>query len=49
MRKVRFLRVVIEKDRTKIEKEKMKVVLDWQVPELVKDVQKFLKLANYYR
>jgi len=49
MRKVRFLRVVIEKDGTKIEKEKMKVVLDWQVPELVKDVQKFLKLANYYR
>ena len=27
----------------------MKVVLDWPVPKLVKEVQKFLRLANYYR
>ena len=49
MRKVGFLEVVIGKDGIKIEKKKVKVVLDWQVPKLVKDVQKFLKLANYYR
>ena len=33
----------------KIEKAKVKAVLDWPVPELVKDMQKFLGLANYYR
>ena len=27
----------------------MKAVLDWPVPKSVKDVQKFLRLANYYR
>jgi len=32
----------------KIEKEKMKEVLDWPQLKCVKDVQKFLGLANYY-
>ena len=32
----------------KIEEEKVKGVLDWLTPECVKDVQKFLGLANYY-
>ena len=27
----------------------MKAVLDWPVSKLVKDVQKFLRLVNYYR
>jgi len=26
----------------------MKGVLDWPIPKEVKDVQKFLELANYY-
>ena len=32
----------------KMEEEKMKGVLDWLTPKCVKDVQKFLGLANYY-
>ena len=32
----------------KIEDEKVKYVLDWLTPKEVKDVQKFLGLANYY-
>ena len=31
-----------------MEEEKMKGVLDWLTPKCVKDVQKFLGLANYY-
>ncbi len=27
----------------------MKAVLEWPIPKSVKDVQKFLELANYYR
>ena len=42
------MRVVIGPEEIKMEKEKMKGVLDWPRPKYVKDVQKFLKLANYY-
>ena len=49
MREVEFLGVVIEKDRIKMEKQKMKIVLKWPISKLVKDIQKFLRLANYYR
>jgi len=46
---VGFLGVVIGPDRIKMEKEKVKRVLEWPTPKCVKDVQKFLGLANYYR
>ena len=32
-----------------MEEEKMKGILDWLTHKCVKDVQKFLELANYYR
>ena len=34
--------------RIKIKKEKVKDILDWPTPKRVKDIQKFLGLANYY-
>jgi len=40
--------VVIRPKRTKMEEEKVKDVLDWPTPEEVKNIQKFLRLANYY-
>ena len=49
IRKVDFLGVVIGSEEIKIEKEKMKVVLNWLVFKSVKKIQKFLELANYYR
>jgi len=49
VREVGFLRVVIGPNRIKMEKEKVKGVLEWPTPKCVKDVQKFLGLANYYR
>ena len=48
VRKVRFLGVVIGLEEIKMEKEKMKSVLDWPRPKRVKDIQKFLGLVNYY-
>ena len=41
--------MIIRLKKIKIEKEKIKKVLDWPTPKEVKDVHKFLKLANYYR
>jgi len=45
---VGFLGVVIGPEEIKMEEEKVKGVLEWLTPKCVKDVQKFLGLANYY-
>ena len=49
VREVGFLGVIIRENRVRIEKEKMPGVTEWPVPRSVKDMQKFLGLANYYR
>ena len=48
MREVEFLGIVIGPEGIKMEEEKVKGVLEWLIPECIKDVQKFLELANYY-
>jgi len=48
VREVEFLGVVIGLDRIKMEKVKVKGVLDCPILRCVKDMQKFLGLANYY-
>ena len=49
VKEIEFLGVVIGLEGIKMEKEKVKGVLEWPTPKYVKDVQKFLELANYYR
>ncbi len=41
--------MVIGWDGIKMKEEKIKAVVDWPIPKSVKDIQKFLGLANYYR
>ena len=48
VRKVGFLGVVIGLEGIKMEEEKVRGVLDWPTLKCVKDIQKFLGLANYY-
>jgi len=48
VREIVFLGVVIGPEGIKMEEEKVKEILDWPTPKEVKDVQKFLGLANYY-
>jgi len=49
VRKIGFLGVVIGPNRIEIEKEKVNGVLSWLEPKNIKDIRKFLGLANYYR
>jgi len=49
VREVGFLEVMIGPDEVKMEKEKVQRVVDWPVLRSIKDIQKFLGLANYYR
>ena len=48
VREVGFLGVMIRPKEIKIEEDKVRGVQDWLTPKYVKDVQKFLGLANYY-
>jgi len=48
-RKIGFLGVVIRPNGIEIEAEKVEGVLGWSEPKNIKDVRKFLGLANYYR
>ena len=49
VREVGFLGVVIGPEGIKMEEEKVKGILEWLILKCVKDVQKFLGLANYYQ
>jgi len=49
VRKVPFLGVVMEEGKVKMEEEKVAGVLKWPMPQCVRDIRKFLGLANYYR
>ena len=49
VREVEFLGVVISPKGVEMQKEKVEGVLSWPAPRNVKEVQKFLGLANYYR
>jgi len=49
VREVEFLKVVIRPKSIRMEEEKVKGVVDWPTPKYIKDIQKFVGLANYYR
>jgi len=49
VRKIGFLGVVIGPDGIEMKKEKVDGVLSWSQPKNMKDIRKYLGLANYYR
>jgi len=49
VRKIGFLGVVIGPNGIEMEKKKVDRVLSWPEPKNMKDVRKFLGLANYYK
>ena len=48
VKEVGFLRVIIKLKEIKMEKVKVKDILNWPTLKGVKDIQKFLELVNYY-
>jgi len=49
VQKVNFLGVVMGEEKIEMEEDKAAGVLNWPTPKTVRDVRKFLGLANYYR
>ena len=49
VRKVEFLGVILGHGQVRMDPVKVKGVLDWPVPQNLKDVRSFLGFYNYYR
>ena len=49
VQKVNFLGVVMSQGKIEMEEDKVAGVLNWLAPRMVRDIRKFLGLANYYR
>jgi len=48
MEEIFILGVIIEKGQVKMEQEKIKAVKEWKTLVKVKDVESFLRFANFY-
>jgi len=48
MEEIPILEVIVRKGQVKIEQEKIKAVKEWKTPTKVKDVESFLRFANFY-
>ena len=47
--RVNFLGVIMDQGKIEMEENKVVRVLNWPIPKMIRDVRKFLDLANYYR
>ena len=47
--RVNFLGYIISPKGVKMDQEKIRTVVEWEVPDSVKGVQSFLGFANFYR
>lgn len=46
---IKVLGHIIEKDKIKMDTDKIKIIQEWPTPKNVNHIQKFLGLVNYYR
>ena len=49
MEEIPILGVVVRRGQVKMEQEKIKAVKEWKTPTKIKDVESFLRFANFYR
>ena len=48
MEEIPILGVVVGKEQVKMEQEKIKAVNEWKTPTRIKDIESFLRFANFY-
>ena len=49
MEEILILEIIVGKRQIKMEQEKIKVVKKWKIPTKVKDMESFLRCANFYQ
>ena len=48
MEKIPILGVIMKKGQVKMEQEKIKAIKEWKIPAKIKDMESFLRFANFY-
>ena len=48
MEEIPILGVIVGKGQVKMEQEKIKAVKEWKTPTKIKDMESFLRFANFY-
>ena len=49
MTEVKYFRLIVTTEGICINPKKVQVIIDWELPTTVKDVQAFLRFAEFYR
>ena len=49
MEEIPILGVIVGKGQVKMEQEKIKAVKEWKTPTRLKDMESFLRFANFYQ
>ena len=49
MDEIPILGVIVGKEQVKMEQEKIKEIKEWKTPTRVKDIESFLRFANFYQ
>ena len=47
-KKTKFLEIIIEVNDVQMNSERFKIILKWETPQTVKQIQTFIELCNYY-
>jgi len=48
MEEILILEIIVGREQVKMEQEKIKAVKEWKTPTKVKDMESFLRFANFY-
>ena len=49
MEEISILGVVVGKGQVKMEQEKVKAIKEWKTPTRIKNIESFLRFANFYQ
>ena len=49
VKKIKYLSLIITPENIKMDQKKLLAVLDWSIPENLKNIQSFLNFANFYK
>ena len=46
---IQILGIIVSKEQVWIEQDKVKIIKEWKIPTKIKEVENFLRFANFYQ